>query len=187
MDIGVIAKRYAKALLDFAVEEKCEDTIYDEVLQLITSYREVPQLAAVLGNPLLPQQQKIEVLCKAVSTQAASEVFKKFAALVVAHRRESFMLFIAHNYVTLYRELKHISIGKLITAVPVSEAVAKRLETMVEKNSQNSVDVILETTVDPDIMGGFIFQIDDQRLDASVRQQFELIKKQFIEKNKRII
>jgi len=187
MDIGVIAKRYAKALLDFAVEEKCEDTVYKEVLQLITSYREVPQLSAVLGNPLLPQQQKIEVLDGAVSTGPASDVFRKFAALVVAHRRESFMLFIAHNYVTLYRELKHISIGKLITAVPVSEKVAKRLETMVEKNSQNSVDVILETTVDPDIMGGFIFQIDDQRLDASVRQQFELIKKQFIEKNKRII
>jgi len=187
MDIGVIAKRYAKALLDFAVEKKCEDTVYQEVLQLITSYREVPQLSAVLGNPLLPQQQKIDVLDGAVSTGPASEVFRKFAALVVAHRRESFMLFIAHNYVTLYRELKHISIGKLITAVPVSEKVAKRLETMVEKNSQNSIDVILETTVDPDIMGGFIFQIDDLRLDASVRQQFELIKKQFIEKNKRII
>ena len=187
MDIGVIAKRYAKALLDFAVEEKCEDTVYQEVLQLITSYREVPQLSAVLGNPLLPQQQKIEVLDQAVSTGPSSSVFRKFAALVVAHRRESFMLFIAHNYVTLYRELKHISIGKLITAAPVSEKVAKRLETMVEKNSQNSIDVILETTVDPDIMGGFIFQIDDLRLDASVRQQFELIKKQFIEKNKRII
>ena len=38
-----------------------------------------------------------------------------------------------------------------------------------------------------DILGGFIFQIDDMRLDASVRQQFELIKKQFIEKNKRIV
>lgn len=187
MDIGVIAKRYAKALLDFAVEEKCEDAVYAEILQLITTYREVPQLSAVLGNPLLPQQQKTSVLNQAVSTKEPTAVFQKFAALVVAHRRESFMLFIAHNFITLYRELKHISIGKLITAVPVSDKVAKRLEKMVEDNSQNSVDVILETTVDPDILGGFIFQIDDQRLDASVRQQFELIKKQFIEKNKRII
>ena len=144
MDIGVIAKRYAKALLDFAVEQK-------------------------------------------VSTTKPSDVYKKFAELVVAHRRESFMLFIAHNYVTLYRELKHISIGKLITAVPVAKKEAQRLEKLVESHSKNSVDVILETSVDPDILGGFIFQIDDMRLDASVRQQFELIKKQFIEKNKRIV
>ena len=187
MDIGVIAKRYAKALLDYAVEEKCEDTVYQEILQLITTYREVPQLSDVLGNPLLPQQPKVDVLTRAVSTHEASDVYKKFAALVVAHRRESFMLFIAHNFVSLYRELKHVSIGKLITAVPVSEKVANRLEKMVEDYSHNSVDVILETSVDPDILGGFIFQIDDLRLDASVRQQFELIKKQFIEKNKRII
>lgn len=187
MDIGVIAKRYAKALLDFAVEQKCEDTVYREVLQFAATYREVPQLSQVLGNPLLPQQQKIDYLCKAVSATAPSDVFKKFAALVVAHRRESFMLFIAHNFVTLYRELKHISIGKLITAVPVADKEKKRLEKMVENHSKNSVDVILETSVDPDILGGFIFQIDDMRLDASVRQQFELIKKQFIEKNKRIV
>ena len=187
MDIGVIAKRYAKALLDYAVEEKCEDTIYKEALQFATTYREVPQLSQVLGNPLLPQQQKVDVLCRAVSSTQPSAVFRKFAALVVAHRRESFMLFIAHNFVTLYRELKHISIGKLITAVPVAEKEAQRLEKLVESHSSNSVDVILETSVDPDILGGFIFQIDDMRLDASVRQQFELIKKQFIEKNKRIV
>lgn len=186
MDLGVIAKRYAKALLQFAQAEKTEDTVYAEVLQFIESWKNVPQLAQVLGNPLLPAQQKESIICQAASNKV-SPVFQKFAALVVAHRRESFMLFIAHSFVSLYRELKHISIGKLITAVPASQAVASRLEKMIERNSQNSVDVILETTVDPAIQGGFIFQIDDLRLDASVRTQFETIKKQFIEKNKRII
>lgn len=186
MDIGVIAKRYAKALLEFAMVQNSADTVYEEVQQFIESYKTVPQLAQVLGNPLLPQSQKEKVICQAAST-AVSPTFQKFAALVVAHRRESFMLFIAHSFVSLYREMKHISIGKLITAVPVSQKVADRLEKMVEQQSQGSVDVVLESTVNPDILGGFIFQIDDLRLDASVRTQFDLIKKQFIEKNKRII
>lgn len=187
MDIGVIAKRYAKALLSYAREEQCEDTVYQEILMLIQSYREVPEVNTVLGNPLLSQQQKVAVLCQAVSVGQASAVFQKFAALVVAHRRESFMLFIAHSYITLYRELKHISIGKLVTAVPVSQQVAHRLETLVERNAGGATDVVLETSVDPTLLGGFTFQIDDMRLDASVRTQFELIKKQFIEQNKRII
>ena len=88
---------------------------------------------------------------------------------------------------TLYRKLKHISIGKLITAVPVNQEVSSRLEKMVKEQSQGAVDVLLDAKVDPSIMGGFIFQIDDLRLDASVRSQFEQIKKQFVEKNKRII
>ncbi|MDO4497140.1 MAG: F0F1 ATP synthase subunit delta [Bacteroidales bacterium] len=186
MDIGVIAKRYAKALLQYAQLEKAEDKVYTEVLQFVESYKKVPQLSQVLGNPLLPAEQKEKVLCQAAAI-SASPVFQKFAALVVAHRRESFMLFIAYSFISLYRELKHISIGKLITAVPVSEKVANRLEKMIEDRSKNSVDVILDTQVDPELLGGFIFQIDDMRLDASVKTQFEQIKKQFIEKNKRII
>lgn len=186
MDIGVIAKRYAKALLVFAQEEKAEDQVYEELLQFIDSYESTPQLATVLRNPLLPAEQKEKVICQAASTEVSS-VFQKFATLVVAHRRESFMLFIAHSFITLYRELKHISIGKLITAVPCSQEVSDRLERMIEERSKNSVDVIMETSVDPSIVGGFIFQLDDMRLDASVATQFEQIKKQFIEKNKRII
>ena len=186
MDIGIIAKRYAKALLDFARLSKSEDKVYAEVLQFIESWNKVPQLSKVLGNPLLPAEQKEMVICQAASS-AVSPTFQKFTALVVAHRRESFMLFIAHSYVSLYRKMKHISIGKLITAVPASKSVAHRLEKMVEAESASAVDVILETQVDPSIMGGFIFQIDDLRLDASVRSQFEQIKKQFVEKNKRII
>ena len=61
MDIGVIAKRYAKALLLFAQEQKAEDTVYQEVLQFIDSYGKVEQLATVLGNPLLPAEQKEQV------------------------------------------------------------------------------------------------------------------------------
>ncbi|MBE6332821.1 MAG: F0F1 ATP synthase subunit delta [Bacteroidales bacterium] len=186
MDIGIIAKRYAKALLDFALISKTEDQVYAEVLQFIESWGSVPLLAQVLGNPLLPNSQKEMVICQAAST-TVSPTFQKFTALVVAHRRESFMLFIAHSYVTLYRKLKHISIGKLITAVPVNQEVSSRLEKMVKEQSQGAVDVLLDAKVDPSIMGGFIFQIDDLRLDASVRSQFEQIKKQFVEKNKRII
>ena len=83
--------------------------------------------------------------------------------------------------------MKHISVGKLITAVPADKRISTRLEKMIEDRSQNSIEVIMETKVDPNILGGFIFQLDDMRLDASVSTQFEQIKKQFIEKNKRII
>ena len=68
MDIGVIAKRYAKALLSFAQEEKAEDTVYQEVLQFIDSWEKVDQLAKVLGNPLLPAEQKKQVISQAAST-----------------------------------------------------------------------------------------------------------------------
>lgn len=186
MDIGVIAKRYAKALLKFAQENQAEDQVYDEVLMFAHSWKHIHEVSDALGNPLLSSQDKIKVICQAAST-AVSPVFQKFAELVVAHHRESLLIFITHSYVSFYRELKHISIGRLITAVPVDDKEADRLEQWMEEQTANSTDVILDKQVNPDILGGFIFEIDDLRLDASVATQFEQIKKQFIEKNKRIV
>ena len=41
--------------------------------------------------------------------------------------------------------------------------------------------------MDPDLVGGFVFDLEDYLLDASVRRQLDLIREQFIEKNRRII
>ena len=166
MDIGIIARRYAKALIEYAVEQKSEDALYQEILMFIKNYQEIKQLPMVLDNPLVSPEQKINVICQAASTQA-SLVFRKFATLVVYHHRESIMPFIAHSFIGLYRKLKHISIGQLITAVPVADKEADRLEMWMESQAAESTDVILEKKVDPNILGGFIFEIDDYRLVPS--------------------
>ena len=189
MYIGVIAKRYAKALLDYAVEKKAEQQVYDEVLRLVRVYRATDELRAVLADPLLPRNQKKAVLLQAVDDDNGhvSMAWQKFAELVLSHRRESLLLFIAYSYITLYRQHKHISIVKLTTATVLSEETGSRLKSMVEEYSRHASEVILEEKVDPAIIGGFIFQLDDVRLDASVRHEFETIKNHFIDKNARIV
>lgn len=186
MNIGVIAKRYAKALLAYAVEKGQERVVYDEATTFIGAYRRMPDLREALDNPLLPDRTKADLICEAGSKRC-SDVLRRFATLVVARRRAPLMLFIAHSYTLLYRELKHISIGRLTTAVPVSQAVRRRLVDMVKAHTQDASEVILETRVNERIIGGFVFMIGDRQIDASIASQFERIKKQFIEKNKRIV
>lgn len=186
MDIGVIARRYAKALLKYAIEEHAEDLVYDEVQQFIDSYGKYRQIAELLGNPLSKLEKKESILCSAASDDA-SPVFRSFIRLVLQNHRETYMLFICHSYVSLYRELKKICIGRLTTAVPVSDEISGRLEKWMEEHSAPYTDVIMESHTDPNLLGGFIFEIDDRRIDASIASQFEKIKKHFIEKNKRIV
>ena len=106
MYIGVIAKRYAKALLDFALENGAETQIYERVQRFIRVYFATEELRRVLANPLLSREDKLRVLVEAVETpkEKAGAVWTKFAALILQHKRENLMLFIAHNYITLYRE-----------------------------------------------------------------------------------
>jgi F-type H+-transporting ATPase subunit delta len=48
-------------------------------------------------------------------------------------------------------------------------------------------EVVLNAEVDPALIGGFILIIDDKLLDASVSRQLEEIRRQFMDKNKRIV
>ena len=85
----------------------------------------------------------------------------------------------------LYRKLKHIGTGKLITAVPVDKETEDRIRSTAAHILHARME--LEAVVDPSIEGGFIFDINDYRLDASVATQLKRVKQQFIDKNRRIV
>ena len=93
--------------------------------------------------------------------------------------------FISLMYLDLYRKLKHIGVGKLITAVPVDKETEDRIRSAAAHILHAQME--LETVVDPSIEGGFIFDINDYRLDASIATQLKRVKQQFIDKNRRIV
>ncbi len=172
MDIGVISVRYARALLKSATDAKIEDAVYTEMQQLIRSYAEVPQLRFTIDNPMLSKDNKEVLLLTAVGTKP-SELVKAFISLVLKEDRESVMQFIAHSYVTLYRQQKNVIRGRLITATAVSDATEQKMRKMVESKTNGTVE--FETEVNPDIIGGFILEYDTYRMDASVKAKLNSI------------
>lgn len=186
MEVGIVSMRYAKALMGYAQERGVEDRLYEECGTLSYCFVAQPGLREALDSPILPVEEKYSLLCTAADGHSEpSAEFGRFVRLVLHHRRESYLQFMALMYLDLYRKLKHIGVGRLITAVPVNQETEERI--------RKSAGVILharmelETVVDPGIEGGFIFDINDYRLDASVATQLKRVKQQFIEKNRRIV
>lgn len=184
MDIGIISKRYAKALYEYAYESRNEKVVYKEMQILVNCYKKVPKLRPALENPILSKEEKIKLLCEAAGGNVSNE-YERFVTLVLKERREKFMQFIAYSYIDLYRQMNHINIGKLITASPVKEETIERMKNMVAKGTQGTVE--FETYVEPSILGGFIFEINFNRLDASIATQINRVRQQFIDKNRRIV
>ncbi|HNY04948.1 MAG TPA: F0F1 ATP synthase subunit delta [Candidatus Egerieousia sp.] len=196
MDVGVLSVRYAKALFDYALEKGVEDQVYRELVLVAHSFASNPDLRTTLENPLLPAKEKISLLHTAagdvlkpaggdVSGGKISVELKKFFDLVVERKREGYMYSIALVYANLYRNFRHIGIAKIITAVPLEKSMEERIIDTTSKKLHCSIE--LERVVDPAIEGGFIFDINDYRLDASVATQIRKFKQQFIEKNRRIV
>lgn len=184
MDIGIVSKRYAKALYEYACENRNEKVVYDEMQALVKCYQKVEKLRPALENPILSKEEKIKLLCEAAGGKVSNE-YKRFVTLVLEERREKFMQFIAYSYIDLYRKMNHINIGKLTTASPVEEKIIERMKNMVAKGTRGTVE--FETHVEPSILGGFIFEIDFNRLDASIATQINKVQQQFIDKNRRIV
>ena len=181
MNTGVISMRYAKALFAYAKEQGAEDAIYMNMLQLMATLQRVKELGEVLNMPSLSKEERIGLLCSAVDS---SPVYKDFIRLIVDAEREQLLIFISHCYVSLYRKAKNIVAARLTTAVPVNEALCNKISAAI---LPNSVTVEMQNVVDDGIIGGFIYETETYRFDASVKRQLRDIENKFIKQNKQLL
>lgn len=175
MNIGVISIRYARALLKGSMEQNVEEQVYQEMQTLAESYINVPELRRTIDNPMIAAEKKAELLL-AASGGEVSDMTKRVINLIIAEGREKYAQFIANSYITLYRQQRNITNGKLTTAVPVSKEVQEKMQKMVESRTNGTVE--FTTEVNPDILGGFILEYDTYRMDTSVKKQLSNILKE---------
>ena len=184
MNLGAISMRYARALLMFANNAGVAAKVYHEALTLRKSFREVPELRSAMEKPVMTHENKLLLLKQAAGGEITKQM-QKFLALVLQEKREKYLMGINQSFIDLYRKQEKIHVGKLTTAVPIKPEEVERIRRIVVESAGGTAE--FATKVDPKIEGGFIFEINTYRLNASVADQMRRIKQQFIEKNRRIV
>lgn len=184
MYVGAISMRYARALLMFANDAGVAAKVYQEALTLRRSFREVPGLRTAMEKPVMRPEDKLRILSQAAGGEITVQM-QKFFRLVLQEKREKYLMGINQSFIDLYRKQEKIRVGKLTTAVPIKEEEVERIRRIVVEAAGGTAE--FATKVDPSIEGGFIFEINTYRLNASVSDQMRRIKQQFIEKNRRIV
>ena len=174
MDNGLIPQRYAKALYKYALEHDTAAAIYDEMKQVILSFQQNPRLQKVLANPFVADSEKYELL-KTAAGDKVEDGFLGFVKLILEKRREEFALQMALAYRDLYRKANRISQVRIVTAARLPEAEMDKLRNLV---SDAFKDTKLEFSeqINPDIIGGFIIDVDDSRMDASISNELEKLR-----------
>lgn len=185
MNTGAISMRYARALLMFANDAGVAADVYQEALTLRRSYRQVPEFRSALEKPVMSRDNKYRILVQAAGGEKTTKQMRKFFELVLNEKREKYLSGINQAFIDLYRKQEKIRVGKLTTAVPIAPEEVERIRKIVVDAAGGTAE--FATKVDPSIEGGFIFEINTYRLNASVADQMRRIKQQFIEKNRRIV
>jgi F-type H+-transporting ATPase subunit delta len=180
--------RYAKALFQFATERGAEKTVYDECKNIVSAFSKEKLLSTALASPMVTPEKKISLVAAAANPTEGSldNVLEDFVRLVMHNCRETYLGSIATMYIDLYRRKKHVGVARLITAVPLAAPELERIKKE-SISSLHASDMEFDTIVDPSIEGGFIFDFNDFRMDASIRNQLKLVKEQLVDRNRRIV
>ena len=179
--------RYAKALMQYAKAAGAEDELYQSVRRLWDNLRQLPELRQTLDNPITTADQKQTLLCTAASApgKPAGHEMTNFIGLVLKNGREGILMYICVAFIELYRKSRRIGRAKLTVASPLTPEMEQRIRQSASAYLHANMEI--ETEVNPDIEGGFIFDVNDYRLDASIATQLKRVKAQFIDKNRRIV
>jgi F-type H+-transporting ATPase subunit delta len=176
-----LAARYAKSLLDLAVEQNVLDATLQDMQTLDQVCKQSHDFVVMLRSPVIKPHMKSAAL-NAVIGNKLQPLSKAFTTLLVNKGRESVLPEIATAFVQQYNELKKIRPVRLTTAMPVSDSVKEAIRAKVAGNMVGQT-VQLETAVDASLIGGFTLEIGDKLVDASVRRDLNDIKKQFLDKS----
>jgi F-type H+-transporting ATPase subunit delta len=174
MNDSKISVRYSRAIFQSALEKKILDEVNRDMI-FISEFCKLPESKEFLHNPVIVPSKKIEIFHKIFGGNV-EKITLDLIDLVVKNGRESYLPAIARVF--MHETLKHKGITKsvLTTAVELDEKVKKRIITMISEVFKTKVQ--LEEVIDTEIIGGFILRIEDNYIDASVRNKLNKIKKE---------
>ena len=172
-----LAARYAKSLLDLAIEQGQLEQIYADMLWLQSVCKSNRDFVNMLKSPIITGDKKIKIL-DAITSGKLSKLTTAFNALLVNKSRESNLPEMAHAFISQYKEHKNIHTVKLTTASPISDNVRNAIVAQVKKTGGYE-NIEIEEKIDPNIIGGFVLQIGDNLVDVSIAYDLKAVARQF--------
>ena len=186
MNRSIVISRYATALVKYCRGSGHGEIVCSEAEALGHALFTVPELRRMVtaAEDVVGPAEKQKLLQSALGNQMSPEM-GRFLMLLSKNRRMDLVEDILRDFLKMYRRSIGIRKARLVTVSEPSERLLQRLKDLVKQKTGD--DVIMEVEVDPSIIGGFVFDLDEYLMDASVKHQLDQIREQFIEKNRRII
>ena len=173
-----LATRYAKSLITLTIERNVLGETYKDIEFLHSISKANPEFALVLKSPIIAPDKKVIIL-ESVTKGNISELTSSFIKLLIKKGRETNLYEITSSFIDQYKAHQQIHIVKLVTATAVSEEVKQDIVSQV-RNQTSMKNIELNATVDESLIGGFVLQVGDTLVDASISYDLNVIRKQFL-------
>lgn len=167
-----VASRYAKSLLEIALEQNNVDAVLGDMKFLLQTHEETRDFGIMIGSPLINADKKISIF--ELIFEQFEESSMKFIQLITKNGREDFLPEIARSFEAQVKEHRGIVPIVITSAVKLDEATKQKIVAKVQQTVKGELEI--EEKIDASLIGGFVVRMGDLQLDASIANQFNNLK-----------
>ncbi|HET8861187.1 ATP synthase F1 subunit delta [Marivirga sp.] len=177
-----IASRYAKSIIDLAIEKNQLEEIKSDMELFSSVCNENRDFVLMLNNPILDSSKKVAII-KAVFKGKVQDMTSLFFEIVSRKRRESVLPEMAKVFKQLYNEHKGVISADVSTTFPIDEGLRSEVIRIVKEISGKEVE--LTEKIDKSLIGGFLIRVGDKQIDETIQSKLndlrrELTQNQYI-------
>jgi F-type H+-transporting ATPase subunit delta len=178
MSMGSLARRYARALLELASEQKQVERVGKDLAELSAMWSGSPELRELFGNPQFGLQARKSVLSELLSRVSVSPIVRNTALYLADHNRVAALPDIARAFTTLAERAEDAVHAEVTSAAPLSEAYYAQLQKALEQATGKKVTI--ERKTDAALIAGVVTRVGDKVFDGSVRTRLAELKESLI-------
>src|SRR3989442_5128756 len=176
MSMESVARRYARAVFELALERgESLDTWLGDLKAIETALSD-PAVLAVLAAPQVRFEEKRAIVDRGLS--GVDQLRRNLVYMLIEGGWIEAIGSIVRELQRLVNEHKGIAEATVTTAVPISDADAQRVAERVGRLL--SKRVILERRVDPSIIGGIVVRVGDTLINGSVAGRLAALREQLV-------
>lgn len=167
-----VASRYAKALLEIAIENDSIDAVLGDMNFLLKTSNDIRDFELLITSPIISTEKKLAIFDKVFVS--FEKISKTFITLITNNGREAYLPVIAKSFDDQVKVHRGIVPMTLISAVPLDAKTKESIIAKVQASVEGQLEI--EEKIDESLIGGFVVRMGDTRIDASVLSQFNNLK-----------
>ena len=171
MSLQTVARRYATALADVAIERREERQVQNELDQWAEMIEANPRLKEVFANPTIVHDHKRKVLEDLLARTRVRDTTASFLRVLLKNQRLAQLRDIVERFRYVLDERAGVLAGSVTTARPIPEDLKQTLHETLSAATGRTVRLSFST--DEKIIGGMVARIGSTVFDGSVESHLE--------------
>lgn len=173
------AQRYARAIVELAVEAGAHEAVHRDLSTMVQAFAAGGgELGAALASPVFSAEERKGVVAAVLAAEGGHPLTRNFLFLVADRGR----LGLLPEILDLVTALLDTRAGRVRVEVRTVEALSPELAAEIKAAFEKSTGktVLLETRLDPTLLGGLVARLGGRVYDASLRTRLEDLKHRLI-------